>query len=72
MILERTVRHAGQISLSEHVGRAVAGRSQNSVTLSSMKSPGPIELARCMVWALGLAAKPSHAIRKPAFGVSRT
>jgi hypothetical protein len=72
MIFERTVRHAGQISLSEHVGRAVAGRSQNSVTLSSMKSPGPIELARCMVWALGLAAKPSHAIRKPAFGVSST
>jgi hypothetical protein len=71
MILERTVYHSGQISLSEHVGRAVAARSQNNVTLSSMKSPGPIELARCMVWALGLAAKPHSTIRKPAFGVSR-
>jgi hypothetical protein len=72
MILERTVCHSNQLSLSEHVGRAVAARSQNNVTLSSMKSPGPIELARCMVWALGLAAKPHSTIRKPAFGVSRT
>jgi len=28
--------------------------------LSSQKSPGPIALARCMVWAAGIAARPGQ------------
>lgn len=72
LILEDRLVHAGQTNLSEHVGRAVLTRSQNSMALSSQKSPGPIELARCMVWAAGLAAKPSAAVRKPMFGSGTT
>jgi len=70
MILERRVAHHDQVALAEHVGRAVLGRSQNAVTLSSVKSPGPIELARCLVWAVGLAAKPMATVRRAAFGTA--
>ena len=72
MIMEGRIKHPGQVNLSEHVGRAVSARSQNKTTLSSQKSPGPIELARCMVWAVACASKPSSEVSKPAFGVSRT
>jgi phage terminase large subunit-like protein len=72
LMAEHRVSHTNQMALSEHVCRAVAARAQNSITLSSQKSPGPIELARCMVWAVGMAAKPTSETRKPAFGVSRT
>lgn len=72
LILEDRLVHNGQTNLSEHVGRAVMTRSQNSLALSSQKSPGPIELARCMVWAAGLAAKPSSRVTKPAFATSGT
>ena len=63
MITERRVAHADELALNEHITRAVAGRTGNSVTLTSQKSPGPIELARCAVWAIGLAAKPVVAKR---------
>jgi hypothetical protein len=72
LVLEEQLVHADQSNLAEHVNRAVLVRSQSSMALSSQKSPGPIELARCMVWAAGLVAKPTSQIRKPAFGVSRT
>jgi hypothetical protein len=71
MILERRVVHSGQLSLSEQVNRAVAGRTGATITLSSQKSPGPIEMARCMVAAAGLAAAPVAAIRKPMIGSGR-
>jgi hypothetical protein len=58
MIEERTLRHTGEQMLAEHVQRAVAVRTQGSLALSSQRSPGPIELARCMVWAAALAARP--------------
>ena len=69
LIIEDRLVHTGQQNLAEHVGRAVLTRSQNSMALSSQKSPGPIELARCMVWAAGLAARPSSTVRKPMFAV---
>ena len=59
MIEEKTLRHTGEQMLAEHVQRAVAVRSQGSMALSSQRSPGPIELARCMVWAAALAARPA-------------
>jgi hypothetical protein len=69
--LEQQVCHNGQLALAEHVNRAVAARSQNALTLSSMKSPGPIELARCMVWAVGMALKPPQKVRGAQMGSAR-
>lgn len=66
LILEGRLKHDGSNALSEHVNRAVAVKTQNSIVLSSQKSPGPIELARCMVWAAAIAARPANRT-KPAF-----
>jgi hypothetical protein len=60
MIEEKVLRHTGEQMLAEHVQRAVAVRSQGSMALSSQRSPGPIELARCMVWAAALTARPQN------------
>jgi hypothetical protein len=69
-VLERTLVHGGQAMLSEQVNRAVPVSASGALTLSSSRSPGPIELARCMVWAVGLALKPSTR-GKPEFGRAR-
>jgi hypothetical protein len=58
LIRQGMVVHSGETMLAEHMQRAVAVRSQNSIALSSQRSPGPIELARCAVWATALASKP--------------
>jgi hypothetical protein len=58
MILENRIYHHGENQLIEHVERAVLIKHQGSVALSSTRSPGPITLARCMVWAAALASKP--------------
>jgi hypothetical protein len=59
LIDQGRIVHTGEEMLAEHVQRAVAVRSQNAVALSSQRSPGPIELARCMVWAAALASRPA-------------
>lgn len=69
LIRQGMVLHTGETMLAEHIQRAVAVRSQNSIALSSQRSPGPIELARCAVWATALASKPK-AHGKPAFGIA--
>ncbi|MGA1439865.1 MAG: hypothetical protein ACO4CU_08550, partial [Ilumatobacteraceae bacterium] len=71
MILEQRIEHGGDALLDEHVRRAVAGRNGATITLSSVKSPGPIHLCRCMVAAAGRAARPTSKIRKPQIGVNR-
>ncbi|MEK9896472.1 MAG: hypothetical protein VW518_08625, partial [Burkholderiaceae bacterium] len=71
MILEQKVIHSGQMSLAEQVQRAVSGRVGATITLSSQKSPGPIEQCRCMVAAAGFAAKPVANVRKPMIGSAR-
>ena len=71
MILEGHLAHYGEVSLAEHVARAVLSRTQGTVTLSSQKSPGPIELARCMVWAAALASKPTI-VRRPLMATSNS
>ena len=58
MITENRIYHHGENQLIEHVERAVLIKHQGSVALSSTRSPGPITLARCMVWAAALASKP--------------
>ena len=70
MIREGKVAHYGQTILSEHVARAVAYQSKAGMGLWSEKSPGPIELARCLVWTVALCSKAKHA-GKPAIGGTR-
>ena len=57
MIIEKRVKHIGQISLSEHMNRAVLVKTGMGVTLSHKSSPGPIELAKCAVWGIALSSK---------------
>lgn len=70
MIRESKVAHYGQTILTEHVGRAVGYNSRSGMGLSSEKSPGPIELARCLVWTVALCSKAKHS-GKPSIGSSR-
>lgn len=65
LINEGRVAHTGETMLAEHVGRAVAVRTPGSIALSSTKSAGPIELARCLVWALGLMSRPRPMVNRP-------
>jgi phage terminase large subunit-like protein len=59
MVGEGRVSHDGHLLLAEQVQRAVIVRtSGGNIVLSSQKSPGPIELARAMCWAVCLASKP--------------
>jgi hypothetical protein len=58
LIVDNQLHHTGETMLAEHVGRAIAVKTPTGSAISSTKSPGPIELARCLIWAAGLAAKP--------------
>jgi hypothetical protein len=69
MIAAGTVAHHGEATLTEHVARAVASRSEGGLALSTARSPGPIELARCLVWSVALASRPTWR-QRPAIGVS--
>jgi hypothetical protein len=68
MITESRLTHTGELSLCEHVERAVMVKAQGAVTLSSARSPGPIELARCMVFAAAQASR-AQSRTKPALVV---
>lgn len=70
LILEGRVRHRDEQLLNEHMARAVAKRNQQNYALSSKSSPGPIELARCAVFAAALASRP-RVVGKAAIGSSR-
>ena len=70
MILEGKLLHPGQLQLTEHVSRAVLGKTSGTVVLSSQKSPGPIELCRTLVWSAALASKKNPA-RRAAIGIAR-
>ena len=58
LILEGRIVHTGEQMLAEHVDRAVGVKTQRGYALSSQRSSGPITLARCMVFATALIAKP--------------
>jgi len=63
MILERRVMHSGETMLSEHVNRAVLSKTVQGAVVSSQKSAGPIELARCLIWAVALESRPRTATK---------
>ena len=67
MIIEGRLKHTGETMLAEHVGRAVAGRTQGTISLSSQRSPGPIELARCLVAAVGFTIHGRVTVGRPVF-----
>ncbi len=64
MILENKITHNNQQLLNSHVERAVLIREKNGISISSLRSPGPIEACRCMIWAAALASRP-QAMGKP-------
>lgn len=66
----RIVHPAGQTMFDEHVNRAVLVKSNSGVAIHGSKSNGPVELARALVWAAGLAAKPTRR-PVPAMGRAR-
>lgn len=70
MIYEGRILHTGEKTLGEHMARAVASKTQAGIVLSSQKSPAPIELARCAVWAAALASKAKWSSR-PSIGRAR-
>jgi hypothetical protein len=59
LISEKILLHDGSTQLAEHVQRAVAVKTQGSVAVSSQRSPGPIELCRCLIWAAALCSRPA-------------
>jgi len=60
LILEGRLRHTGEILLAEHVNRAVLVKTGGSVVISSQRSPGPIEAARCLIAAAALVSRPGQ------------
>ena len=64
MIIENRLLHNGELLLTQHCERAVLIKHNGSVALSSSRSPGPIEAARCMVWAAAMASRP-QTVGKP-------
>ena len=59
MIAEGRVKHFGHRALTEHMNRAVAVKTAKGIVISSQKSPGPIETARCAIWAIALVSRPA-------------
>jgi hypothetical protein len=68
-IIEGRILHTGETMLAEHVNRAVLVRAESSVVISSQRSPGPIEAARCMVVAAALTSAKKASV-KPSMGKS--
>jgi hypothetical protein len=70
LITEGRIVHTGEQMLAEHVDRAVGVKTQRGYALSSQRSSGPITLARCMIFAAALIAKPTSRA-KPAIAFGR-
>jgi len=60
MINDGRLVHQGQQNLAEQMNRAVAITQQNSLVISSKRSPGPVELARLTIFAAALASRPKQ------------
>jgi len=69
MIMSGQVLHTGEEILIEQVNRAVLVKHQGQLSVSSARSPGPIELCRALIWSVAMAGKPKINA-KPAFAFS--
>jgi len=69
LIGEGKIKHDGGEMLAEHIARAVLVRAQNTIVVSSQRSPGPIEACRCLIAATVMVSRPTSSGRV-AFGVS--
>jgi hypothetical protein len=69
MTMQGVVVHTGEELLIQQVDRAVLVKHQGHMSLSSARSPGPIELCRAYVWAVAKAAAPKDH-RKVSMGSS--
>ena len=63
LITDGRLIHRGEEMLNDHMNRAVAVVQAHSLVLSSKRSPGSIELARCCIWAAALASQPRTRVR---------
>jgi hypothetical protein len=71
LINEGRVKHTGEVLLSEHVNRSVLIKGQNgNLSISSQRSPGPIEACRCLIVAAAMVSRPGQA-NKPSMGSSQ-
>jgi phage terminase large subunit-like protein len=70
LLTEGRIVHTGEQMLAEHVDRAVGVKTQRGYALSSQRSSGPITLARCMIFAASLIARPASRA-KPAIAFGR-
>jgi hypothetical protein len=71
MIVENRLLHNGELLLTQHCARAVLIKHNGSVALSTSRSPGPIEAARCMVWAAAMASRPQLVGKPMIMGANR-
>ncbi len=73
LVEEAGVLHNGDLELAEHIGRVVAttNRQTGDRTLNSWKSPGPVFLARALVWAVGYATRPPEVQQAPVIHIAR-
>jgi hypothetical protein len=71
MIHEGKVKHHGESLLADHVSRAVLVKVPSGAVVSSQKSPGPIELCRCMIWSVAQVSKPKQKTKPMMVVVSR-
>ena len=60
LTMEGRVVHTGEELLIQQVDRAVLVKHNGHMSLSSARSPGPIELCRAYVWAVAKAAAPKE------------
>jgi hypothetical protein len=70
LIREGRVKHDGSEMLAEHCNRAVLVAAQGAKVVSTQRSPGPIEAARCMITAAAMVSRPGGAA-KPSMGAAK-
>ena len=63
MLKAGQVAHHGEHTLIEQVTRAVLAKHSGMITVSSSRSPGPIEMCRAMIWAVAMAGKPRATVK---------
>jgi hypothetical protein len=60
MINEGLLFHTGEQMFSEHVNRAVLVRAEGGIVVSSQRSAGNIEMARCLIASAAFVSRPAQ------------